>query len=73
MKNINLVYDATGFLADQYEDGAFYIAAGEDQAITFNATFPAFLTGSVRAYIQFPGGGDVKDAAPSTAASIRRL
>ena len=59
MKNINLIYNSNGFLEEQYEDGNFYIAKEEDKALTFKATFPAFLVGSVRAYLQFRGGGDV--------------
>lgn len=59
MKNINLIYNSKGFLEEQYEDGDFYIAKEEDKALTFKATFPASLVGSVRAYLQFRGGGDV--------------
>lgn len=59
MKTINLIYNSNGFLEEQYEDGSFYIAKEEDKALSFNATFPASLVGSVRAYLQFRGGGDV--------------
>lgn len=59
MKTINLIYNSKGFLEEQYEDGSFYIAKEEDKALSFNATFPASLIGSVRAYLQFRGGGDV--------------
>lgn len=59
MKTINLIYNSKGFLEEQYEDGSFYIAKEEDKALTFKATFPFSLVGSVRAYLQFRGGGDV--------------
>ena len=59
MKKINLIYNEKGYISNSYDDGEFYIAQQEDKAVIISATFPGNLVGSVNAYVEYNGGGDV--------------
>ncbi len=62
MKTIDIVYNKNGLVSSStYEEDEIYIAQNEDKSLEINAIFPSDLTGSVRAYVQFPGGGTVAD------------
>lgn len=59
MKKINLTYNEKGYISNTYDDGEFYIAQQENDSVSISATFPGMLKGSVKAYVEFPGGGDI--------------
>ena len=59
MKNYKLVYNSKGYLQEPIEESEFYVAQQEEGAVSFTVTFPAFLVGKVKAYIEFNGGGDI--------------
>ena len=57
MKNLKFTYNDKGRLDEIWEDDAYYVAAQEEKALSLSPTFPAFLAGNVRAYIEYKGGG----------------
>jgi len=70
-KNIILSYDSTGHFAEKYEEDKYYIAQGENNVLVFTVTFPDDISGSVRAYIGFKGGGNVVDCGVIGSASSK--
>ena len=59
MKNYRLVYNEYGYLAESIQTDEYYIAQLENDSVSISATFPGKLVGSVKAYVEFPGGGDI--------------
>ena len=59
MKTINIVYDEKGHISNSLESDELYIAQQEDKAVIISATFPGNLAGTVNAYLEWSGGGDI--------------
>ena len=59
MKDFKLIYNEQGYLNEPIQTDEFYVAAQESNSVSISATFPGMLVGSVKAYVEFPGGGDI--------------